>query len=226
MDSPIAIYYLLEEGDDRNRCWLTQEYFFVQQRGKLRRFDLRRIQYLAVEQRRWWFPVVAGGILAPLSLLAILLNLYNPWWLISLLVGSMLLWYWGATRHEVLSIHQSHHRQDIALTIVTPNLRAFVNFVNRFLRQGLLPLYVKAEPQAWQEAQQSGSYRPAVLRENGFITAYSAEQAKSSGIWLSIDPLKVTTPIRYENEGDQLVPRIYGSIPLEAIILVEDDELA
>ncbi len=217
MNSPIAIYYLLEEGDERNRCWLTQEYFFVQQRGKLRRFDLERVQYLAVEQRRWWFPVVAGGILAPLSLLAILLNLYNPWWLISLLVGSMLLWYWGASKHEVLSVHQPHHRQDIALTMVTPNLRAFVNFVNRFLRQGLLPLYVKAEPEAWQEARQSGSYRPKILKEKGFIPVYTAEKAKTEGRWLFIDPLKVASPIRYENEGDQLVPRIYGSIPLTAI---------
>jgi len=217
LDSPIAIYYLLEEGDDRNCCWLTQEHFFVQQSGKLRRFDLERVQYLAIEQRRWWFPVVAGGILAPLSLLAILLNLYNPWWLISLLVGSMLLWYWGATKHEVLAIHQPHHRQDIALTMVTPNLRAFINFVNRFLRQGLLPLYVKTEPRAWQEAQESGSYRPAILKKQGFVPAYTAEQAKPPGEWLAVDPLKVTSPVRYERENDQLVPRIYGSIPLTAI---------
>ncbi|MEQ9443749.1 MAG: DUF952 domain-containing protein [Cyclobacteriaceae bacterium] len=222
-EAPIAICYLLQADDERNRCWLTNQHFYVQAKGKTRRFDLERIQRLAIEQRRWWFPVVAGGILAPLSLLAILLNLYNPWWLISLLVGSMLLWYWGASQHMVLAIHQPHHRQDIPLLNVTGNLREFVQFTNRFLRQGLPQLYVRAEPAAWQEAQHHRVYRPTALREPGFITTYTFEQIEkepaSGQVWLAIDPLKLTTPVRYEAEGQQLVPRIYGPIPLAAITL-------
>ncbi len=218
---PIATCYLYQTDDERNRCWLTSQHLYVRSRGKTKRFDLERIQQLSVEYRRWWFPVVAGGILAPLSLLAILLNLYNPWWLISLLVGSMLLWYWGATQHAVLAIHQPHHRQDIPLLAVTPNLRAFLQFTNRFLRQGLQKLYVSADPAAWQEAQRSGVYRPAALRQQGFISAYSLDQVKkqkaSTTLWLAIDPVKASIPIRYEAEGEQLSPRIYGPIPLSAI---------
>ncbi|MEM9831644.1 MAG: DUF952 domain-containing protein [Bacteroidota bacterium] len=221
MDSPIAICYLLQENDNRNRVWLTERHFYVQVKGKIRRFDLERIQRVAVGKRRWWFPVVAGGILAPLSLLAIVLNLYNPWWLISLLVGSMLLWYWGATQHQVLSIHQHHHRQDIPLTMVSPNLRAFIRFTNRFLRQGLAPLYLKVESKAWQEAQQQGYYAPEALQKQGFIPAHTEEQWKAHSSreteWLMVNPLDIISPVRYEAEGEQLFPRIYGAIPLKAI---------
>ena len=221
LDSPIAISYLLQENDDRNRIWLTEEHFYVQVKGKIRRFDLERIQRVAIEKRRWWFPVVAGGILAPLSLLAILLNLYNPWWLISLLVGSMLLWYWGATQHQVLAIHQYHHRQDIPLIMVSQNLHAFIRFTNRFLRHGSPPLYIEKEPKAWQEAQQRGYYAPNVLQKRGFIPAYTEEQWKDQSSptadWLIENPINVTSPIRYEAEGKQLRPRIYGTIPLKAI---------
>ncbi|WKN41610.1 DUF952 domain-containing protein [Tunicatimonas pelagia] len=221
MNSLIAICYLLQENDEQNRLWLTEEHFYVQVRGKLRRFDIERIQRVAIENRRWWFPVVAGGILAPLSLLAILLNLYNPWWLISLLVGSMLLWYWGATQHQVLAIHQHHHRQDIALTLVSQNLREFIKFTNRFLRQGLPTLYVKEDPKAWQEAQQTGYYAPDILQKQGFIPAYTEEQWKNQPSqgedWLMVNSLRLTSSVRYEAEGKQLLPRIYGTIPVGAV---------
>lgn len=224
MDSPIAVYYLREEGDDQNRLWLTKEHLYVITKGKLRRFDLERIKQLSVEERRWWFPVVAGGILAPLSLLAILLNLYNPWWLISLLVGSLLLWYWGATQHEVLAIHQHHHRQDVPLPIVSQNLREFIRFANRYLRQGTLPFYIEAEPNAWQVVQEREDYRPEELQQRGFITAHTEESwknlSKREGQWLAVDPLKIAAPVRYVSNGKQLVPRIYGAIPREAITLV------
>lgn len=225
---PIAICYLLHADDEQNRCWLTNQHLYVKTKGKIKRFDLERIQRLSVEQRRWWFPVVAGGILAPLSLVAILLNLYNPWWLISLLVGSMLLWYWGASQHMVLAVYQPHHRQDVSLSTVTPNLAAFVQFTNRFLHQGLQRIYVQAEPNAWQSAQQSGRYVPDALQKNGFISAYSPDQLEkvpaSTVAWLEVDPLKVASPIRYENEGGQLVPRIYGPLPLLALTLITKAE--
>nr|WKN38751.1 DUF952 domain-containing protein [Tunicatimonas sp. TK19036] len=225
---PIATCYLHHDEDERNRSWLTNQHFYVKSKGKLKRFDLERIQRLAIEQRRWWFPVVAGGILAPLSLLAILLNLYNPWWLISLLVGSMLLWYWGASQHMVLAIHQHHHRQDISLPAATPNLEAFVQFTNRFLRRSSQHLYIQVEPEAWQRALQTGVYRPMTLQQNGFIPAYSSLHTKneisSTQQWVMIDPLHLTSPIRYETEGGQLHPRIYGPIPMQALTSINTTE--
>ncbi len=222
MSNSIAICYLYQANDEQNRLWLTEEYLYVKAKGNLRRFDLERIQRLGVEHRRWWFPVVAGGILAPLSLVAILLNLYNPWWLISLLVGAMLLWYWGATRHAVLAIHQHHHRQDIPLSVVTQNVQAFIRFTNRYLRQGLRSLYIQAEPDAWQMAQQKGYYAPDVLQKKGFVSAYTElpKVAVDNELWLAVDPSDLAQPIQYQTEGNKLVPRIYGSIPLAAISLV------
>lgn len=218
---PVAICYLNQADDDRNCCWLTSHHLYVRLKGKARRFDLDRVTQLTIESRRWWFPVVAGGILAPLSLLAILLNLYNPWWLISLLVGSMLLWYWGASQHTVLAVHQPHHRQDVALPVVPPGLRDFVQFTNRFLRQGIPPLYLLADSYYWQEAQRTGIYAPPSLREQGFIPAYSKKQQELSQsntqLWLALDPSKISAPIRYVAAEDQLVPRIYGSISTVAL---------
>lgn len=222
MNNPIAICYLYQANDEQNCLWLTKEHLYVKEKGKLRRFDLERVQRLGVEHRRWWFPVVAGGILAPLSLVAILLNLYNPWWLISLLMGAMLLWYWGATRHAVLAIHQHHHRQDIPLSVVTQNLQAFIRFTNRYLRRGLLSLYIQAEPSDWQMAQQKGCYAPNVLQEKGFISAYTElpKVITDNELWLAINPSGLAQPIQYQTEGNKLVPRIYGAIPLSAISLV------
>ena len=233
LESPVAICYLHRADDERNRCWLTARYLVVVFRGRKHVFALEHIKNIAFEQRRAWLPLVIGGIAAPLSLAAILLNLYNPWVLIYIFLPALLLLYMGWLPYSVLAVHDVVKPHDFRLPSVSGNLRAFVRFANRRALSGSNYIYHVARADAWAQAQTQPCYTPATLPDDGFIHASHADQLerlKRSGLFttdsawvvLTIDPLRVQAEICYELGG---TPRGHGSlggIPLGGIPLGDD----
>ena len=238
LESPVAVCYLHRSGDERNRCWLTDKHFVVVFRGRKHVFSLDHIKNIAFEQRRAWLPLIIGGIAAPFSLVAILLNLYNPWILIYVFLPALLLLYLGWLPYSVLAVHDAVKPHDFRLPAVSDNLRAFVRFANRMALSGNNYIYHVASAEDWAQAQNQPTYAPATLPDDGFIHASHADQLerlKRSGLFtadtewiiLTIDPLRVQPEIRYEPGDDppgvtsppgELFPHIYGPLNVDAVV--------
>ncbi len=209
-------------------------------RGKKYRFERDHIKNIAFEQRRAWFPLIIGGIAAPFSLLALLLNLYNPLLLICIFLPSLLLLYLGWLPYTVMAVHDAVKPYDFRLPSVSSNLRAFVHFINRMALTGNHHIYHVARAEAWASVQASQQYAPATLSSDGFIHASHADQlerlkrsglfaADSAWVVLTIDPFKVQAEVRYErgddppgvtSPPDELFPHIYGPLNTDAVVEV------
>ena len=240
LEAPLAVCYLHRAGDERNRCWLTERHLIVQFRGKKHAFERTVLKTIAIEERRAWLPLVVGGIAAPFSLLAILLNLYSPWVLVYVFLPALLLLYLGWLPYAVLAVHDAVKAHDFRLPAASANLRAFVRFANRMILTGNDLIYHVARAADWSDAETIGYYAPASLADEGFIHASQADQLerlKRSGLFgadtawvvLTIDPLKVQAEVRYEpgadppgvtSPPDELFPHIYGPLNGEAVVAV------
>lgn len=240
LEAPIAVCYLHRANDERNRCWLTERYLVVQKKGKKHVFKREILRKLAIEQRRDWLPLIAGGIAAPLSLLALLLNLYRPWTLICVFFPALLLLYLGWQSYAVLAVHDAVKPHDFRLPSVSPNLRAFVRFANRMIVRGSEFIYHVARAEDWALAEKTGHYAPASLVDEGFIHTSHSDQLERlrysdlfttdiNWVVLTIDPLNVLPEVRYElgvaprggtAPADELFPHIYGPLNAEAVIEV------
>ena len=234
LEPPVAVCYLYRADDERNRCWLTAKHLLVTAKGKKHVFELSHIKRVALEQRRAWFPLIVGGIIAPLSLIALLLNLYNPWLVLYIFLPSLLLMYWGWVPYPVLAVHDAVKPHDFRLPGVSANLQAFIRFVNRMSLTGDHRIYHVARADDWAQAQASGEYAPESLAQEGFIHASQAdqlEQLKRSGLlsantsWvvLTLDPLLIKSEVKYEpaqHEGAsaELFPHIYGPLNTDAVV--------
>ncbi len=240
LEAPIAICYLHRADDERNRGWLTERHLVVQFRGKKHAFERVFLKTVAIEQRRAWLPLIAGGIAAPLSLLALMLSLYNSWVLICVFLPALLLLYLGWLPYPVLAVHDAVKPHDFRLPAVSANLRTFVRFANRIILQGNNYIYHVARAQDWTDTETVGYYAPASLADEKFIHASQADQLerlKRSGLFtadtnwvvLTIDLLKVQAEVRYEPGADppgvtsppnELFPHIYGPLNPEAVVRI------
>ena len=237
LEPPVAVCYLYRADDERNRCSLTTKHLLVTAKGKQHVFALAHIKRVALEQRRAWFPLIIGGIIAPLSLIALLLNLYNPWVVLYIFLPSLLLLYWGWVPYSVLAVHDAVKPHDFRLPGVSANLQAFVRFVNRMSLAGNHRIYHVARANDWARAPTNGQYAPESITQEGFIHASQAdqlEQLKRSGLFgadtewvvLTIDPLLISSEIKYEpaqHEGAsaELFPHIYGPLNTDAVVEVK-----
>ena len=86
--------------------------------------------------------------------------------------------------------------------------------------------------QEWLQAQLSGSYQDASLRDTGFIHCSQPEQLLAVAnrfyaaipdlILLWLDPEKLISPVRWEPAEGALFPHVYGPINLDAVTAVGD----
>jgi glutathione S-transferase len=102
-------------------------------------------------------------------------------------------------------------------------------------------IYHLALAEEWQAAQRHGSYRRSTrglsLEQVGFIHASRVDQLAATYrrfygdagpvMLLTIDPQRLTAPLRYEpapqgsEKGSELFPHLYGPLPLEAVLNAE-----
>jgi uncharacterized protein (DUF952 family) len=91
--------------------------------------------------------------------------------------------------------------------------------------------------EAWTEAKVLGSYSSDTLATEGFTHCSTAEQVQRSAqkffkgktdlVLLHIDQEKVLAEVHYEAAGSgELFPHLYGPLNLDAVVNVEDFEVA
>ena len=244
-----AICYLHQINDERNKCFLTGEHLIVVRKDKTHHFLLSDIQKITFDHRRVMLPLIAGGIAAPFSLLAIFTYVADPWLMLPLFFMSLFAIYWGWLGYPVFVVQDSIREHDFQLPYISQNLRSFAEFANHFVRKQKnkgesLFIYHIADPLAWEHAfQNKKEYTPDSLKKEGFIHASTAQQlefVRHSGLFaadkawvvLTIEPLKVNAEIRYEPGArlpgmreapsqHSLFPHIYGPLNLDAVVKVE-----
>jgi hypothetical protein len=235
-EETIAIAYLYRADDQDNKCMLTTKRLVVVYEGKVFSLEREHIRSVDFEQRRLLLPLVSGGIIAPFSLLAIFLNLYNLWYLMLLFFLGLLLFYLGLQQQPTLSIRDSVKSHDFFLREITPNLRAFVNFSRQLLfgRQSLLYLPLKSTE--WQVLKHRDKIAPASLEREGSFRLLNQEQLEQwkrrekggTAAWviLHIQPLEAATEFYYRQSEDS--PELYAyaqqAISARAIIHVSITE--
>lgn len=232
-EETIAIVYLHLAEDQDNKCMLTSERLMVVYKGKLDSYDRTHIRDLYFNKRRLLLPLVSGGIAAPLSLLAIFLNLYNPWPLMFVFFLGLALFYLGLQQHPVLTIKDTVKEHDYFLQEVTPNLKAFLSFARQVIFRGESLLFLALPLDQWQEIQGAEVIQPFELKQQGFIRLMNQQQLKrwklqkkeAPGGWavLHIDPTRVQADIRYEAAPGtrELFAHLYGSLRKENVLRQE-----
>lgn len=153
----IATCYLQEAGNEQNKLWLSPEHLQLWHRGRLRVFPLEQLRRLEFNHRKLMLPLVLGGIAASLSLVAIFKTHYNPILMLCLMVAGCLAAYRGYQGSRVLTIEEDKTYTDYYLSSISPNLRAFVTYVNTFTgRQPKGLLYLALTPEEWATALERG----------------------------------------------------------------------
>ncbi|WPP47943.1 DUF952 domain-containing protein [Catalinimonas niigatensis] len=233
-EETIAIAYLQQAEDKENKCTLTSERLMVVYRGNINSFDRHHIKALDFNKRRLLLPLVSGGIMAPLSLLTIFLNLYNPWPLMFILFLGMALFYLGWQQHPVLTVTDSVKEHDFFLKEISPNLSAFVSFARQLIFQGSSLMFYPLPLEEWEAIENQEECRPQELEEKAFLRLMNPQQLArwrqqkrdevAAYVILHIDPLKVKANILYETTergSQELYAHLYGSINREAIVKTE-----
>ncbi len=246
-ENTYAICYLHRAGDERNKCILTSGHLIIIKKGKRYAFELEAIEVIIFSQRKMLLPLVAGGVVASLTILAIFNNIFNGWYTVILLFAALFALYAGWLGYAALTVKDAVHYQDFRLNYISKNLEQFVNFANRVIKKKdkaeALQLFHVARRSAWKEALQTGWYVPESLKKDKFIHASESHQLQAvikTGLFsketewvvLTIDPFKVRPEIKYERgvhtgevipelPANELFPHIYGPLNTDAVIGVE-----
>lgn len=232
-EQTIAIVYLHRAEDQDNKCMLTSERLIVVYRGKVNSFERQHIKKIFFNQRRLLLPLIIGGIAAPLSLLAIFMNLYNLWPLMFVFFLGLALFYLGLQLHPVLTIQDTVKEHDFFLQEKSANLQEFLTFARQLIFRGESQMYLVLPLEEWQTLKRETVIRPNALQEHGFLRLLNRQQLVrwkqqrhrqlSAWVILHIDPLKVSADIRYERaEGtDELFAHLYGTLSWEEILHYE-----
>ncbi len=84
--------YLGKLNDESNKCVLYQDQLVIIKNGRENVFPLEEGLTFQFDHKKWMLPLISGGILGSLTLVAIFKGLYYPWYsLFSLIIASILL---------------------------------------------------------------------------------------------------------------------------------------
>lgn len=237
--TPVAVCYLGKANDNTNQCLLTDRALIINRKGKASRYPLNEIVRLSINSRKMMLPLITGGIFVPLSIIAIAKNIFAPWGILSWLMLNLFLFYFGWLGYNVLTIQLGGTSQDFPIKVKGANLKAFIQFTNEYIHHPpekeahVSPLYHILTTEAWALARKAQIYMPDPLAQEGFIHLSNKKQVpvvlerhfknKADLAMLHIDPLKLTSALKYEPvyEQEDLYPHLYGPLNLDAVIKVE-----
>lgn len=223
-----AVVYLYKAGNHRNKIILLDKYLVVIYRGSKNTFRLEDIAQLYFTRHKILIPIVVGGIIASFSLIAIFVAYYSPLLIISIFVTGVLVLYLGYNGEDVLVVDLKVKQEFFPLRKVSDNVRAFVHFVNQFLRAGnekirwciFLPLKSDIKQQQEQKPPlQAFTFEQMQQQKSEF-------PEKNDKTFVALDPFQLGSEVKFEKlpGKNELYPMIYGKINQEAIVKDDDVE--
>jgi len=218
----IAICYIATNGDERNKCSISNDHLFVKRKGKSYAFELEQITQIAFKQKRLLLPLIVGGVFGSLFLIAGFNFLLNIWIALILGLAGLLLFYYGWVGSAAISVQTKVKEYDIFINDVTPPLKAFVELLNQYYILGKsknISYYLSLNYEEHQKAKATGFLNTIVSG----MRIYNHPNELDHEIQFSIDPVKVSNSIRYELDeaSGKVVPYIVGEIDLSELINIK-----
>jgi hypothetical protein len=152
-----ALCYLSEEGDLKNRAFLTEQSVILCRKGRIYRYERMAIKSVSLRQRIYLIPVIAGGIMTPLAIVALINDMGSLWILLILILSGMFLLYYGIVGGPAFTISTSVKEYDVFLSFISPPLRSFVRYINWQLMKQDDKLYMQVPLEFWKKIQQEGT---------------------------------------------------------------------
>jgi len=212
----LAICGIAQADDEQNKCTLTSERLYVVRKGKHYSFELDEITQVGFKQKKLLFPLILGGVVGSLFLIAGFNFLINIW--LALIVGlaGMLLFYYGWVGSQTLVIHTKVKECDIFIDQITSPLKAFVGLVNEYFILGkskTLQYYIIMSESEWTEASSLGyvDEQPTGRR------LHTADRKPENLLVFLLDPTEVPNQINYlmEESSNEVLPYIFGRIDID-----------
>ena len=232
--SAIAIVFLHSRNDSRNRAILTSEDLIIIRKAKSHIFALDNIRLLAFHKRKLLLPLIMGGILVPLGLVAMFGDYFNPYLVVLLILSGIYLFYEGFNERWTLTVHGLSSDVNFSLFFVSDNLRAFVDFVNGQLpsasgtvrKQGyiylLLPLELWTGSAGSDNIDLGTTIHKAYTRRQ-WVAKKDRDDPDQVHVILTLNPLKAWTRINYDHDRDtgEFRPLVHGILSKDAIVEVK-----
>jgi hypothetical protein len=207
----LAICALDDDKKDQNSLYLTADNFIVIRNNSRIDFTINELNVVRITKVKLLFYVIVGGIIAPMSLLAISERLLETSLLLIIFIAAMGILLYGLNGSFALKVFAKSHTQVIPLTTTLPNdaIHNFVNFVN----------YVVPQLQMGKDTVQFYAVRNSV---DDPYQLQPAMQGAGTGFQeiVKINLLKLTTSVELQVAGDHVgmvIPYINKQAILEHV---------
>lgn len=205
--NPVASVYLKRSGDEMNKMMLTDSGLVLVYKGKEYAFERESYKGLEVGFRKYLFPLIVGGILLPLSFLAMASNDFNPFYLVLFLLTGFYLLYAGWSGSPVLSVLHEPKDYDFPLFHISDNLKAFIAFANAYMLTAEKPeeqrryIFIEVDPELWDHYNDtdyvfSGSRHK--LEAMTWNQWQKYDKKKNGGNIIKVDLFKIKSKVSYE----------------------------
>jgi hypothetical protein len=229
-DDVLALCYLYKEGDEKNKVLLSTEKLYVVHRRRIHEYELENIKDLGFNHRKIMMPLIVGGIMASLSMVAIFKDVFNPYIVMSMVMAGLGLFYFGWTGQLFFTVTTKIKDYDFSIPAPTENLKAFIEFIldagllGRRADGGKLSFYLVFDRQFWESQQE----KPGTIKlpEKPF-RAYLSKQLHRKDLKdvaiVEFAPLKAHAEVRFlkDPSNGKLRPYVMDDISREAVVRVE-----
>ncbi len=227
IENRIAKLYFYREGDERNKCELTDQRLIAKKGRLIRDFPLETVKNIGINQRKLLIPIIFSGIFTPLILVGFFQDFFHPVVALVFIITGIFTFYVGWLGQQVMTVYHVGGHSDFSIEFNAQNILAFIEFTNQYIHNEppeLRALYVLID----KKGDQSPDVLKAVALENKpdlysytqLIEQIQAEPGNTDYLIMAIDPLKAGTEIKYELSKNRhtLRPVVKGSISRDAIL--------
>ncbi len=225
----IAKSYLSQDEHVEEMIYFTPFWLYINQKGKKWRIDHSNIQHIKLDHHKITGALIIGSILACFSVIMMSAWMFNPYILLSIFIGSLMLIYYGITGAPVLIIQERNDTTIIYLKEVTESMIGFLDFFKKYLnpKNNIMEIFHIAYKKDWEN--RGFNYSHKSLEKEGFIHASPQNEVirtfekyfPTSGNYflLVIDILKLENEVKYEfvKERGASFPHIFGEINKTAV---------
>lgn len=213
----LAIAYLKRSGDEKQKAVLYDDRLVFISGERRMNFDLDQVTGLTLGRRRLLLPLILGGILLPLFLVGLFTTPFRPHYFLILLFPASLLLYLGWEGQQVLTVLQRGKEYDLPLGNAGYSLKAFVGFVNSFIRS----LNPGKKKERFYFVKRMDCQRGDLTYAYTFLQYHKLVEIQDVNVddFVAIDPLLLQKPVeyRYDERIREMRPVILGQIDLLAV---------
>jgi len=129
-----AVCQLTNKKDARNQCVLTRDKLLIRRKGRDHNFPVEKVDSVSTGRRKLLLPIITGGILTPLALLAIFNNYLSTNLTLPTFFAGLFLLYYGFSGAASIIITTNGNEKYVFLHAISENLQKFITFSNALIK--------------------------------------------------------------------------------------------